>query len=70
MRKLFMKCKNRTGTVHAESNAVSFNLYGYASMLKLHFQQKGQFVPCRTEALVMKANYLYGFHLSITSDLS
>lgn len=65
-----MECKNRTETLHTESNAVSFNLYGYAFMLKLHFQQKEQFVPCIAEALVMKANYLCGFHLSITLDLS
>lgn len=65
-----MKCKNRTGTVQIESSAVSFNFYEYAFMLKLHFQQKEQFVPCGAEALVMKANYMYGFHVSTTLDLS
>lgn len=55
-------------TVQVESKAVTFNPSGYDFMLKLHIQQKRQFVLRKAEALVMKANYLYGFHLSATSD--
>lgn len=37
-------------------------------MLKLHVQQKKQFVEHKAEVVVKKASYLYGFHVSVTTD--